>query len=298
MDRQTGITATPNAPAGKIPQPSEPLLPDDQWGHRAWELLQKLRLRAPLIQCITNVVSMDLMANVLLAAGASPAMLSSIDEISDFTPGVDALCINIGTLSEDGLASMRAAAATAAAAGRPWVLDPVAVNASDFRMEACLGLLELRPAVIRGNASEILGLASARRIRNSKGVDSSHQSFDAVEAAKSLSRSSGAIVAVSGAVDYITDGHMVVGARNGVSMLQKITATGCAVTALIAAFISIEPLRALEATACALSIFGVAAELGIEMASGPASLRMHLIDSLDGLNEDVLVSKMNVFGVS
>ncbi|KAH0462786.1 hypothetical protein IEQ34_010361 [Dendrobium chrysotoxum] len=119
-----------------------------------------------------------------------------------------------------------------------------------------------------------------------------------MKAAKSLSRSSGAIVAVSGAVDYITDGHMVVGARNGVSMLQEITATGCAVSALIAAFISVEPLSALEATACALSIFGVAAELGMEMATGPASLRMHLIDSLDGLNEHVSVSRMNVLRVS
>ncbi|XP_020596196.1 hydroxyethylthiazole kinase-like [Phalaenopsis equestris] len=290
MDAETDITAA--APAGKVPQSPEPHLSDDQWGRRGWELLQKLRSRAPLIQCITNFVSMDLMANVLLAIGASPAMLSTLTEISDFTPGVDALCINIGTLSEDWLVSMTAAAAVEA--GRPWVLDPVAVSASDFRMEACISLLELRPAVIRGNASEILGLASGSRIRNSKGVDSLHQSSDALEAAKSLAKSCGAIVAVSGAVDYITDGRMVVGAQNGVAMLQKITATGCAVTALIAAFIAIEQSNILEATACALSIFGVAAELGMERATGPASLRTHLIDSLHGLDEHLLISRMSI----
>ncbi|XP_020593317.1 hydroxyethylthiazole kinase-like [Phalaenopsis equestris] len=296
MDPESDTTAT--APAGKVPQLPLPHQLDHQWGLWGWELLQKLRSRAPLVQCITNFVSMDLMANVLLAAGACPAMIWSLREISDFTPGVGALCINVGTLSEDGLSSMRAAAAVAAeAAGRPWVLDPAAVSASDFRMEGCIGLLELRPAVIRGNASEILALASARRIKNSKGADSTHKSSDAFEAAKSLSQSSGAIVAVSGAVDFITDGRIVVAVQNGVAMLQKITATGCAVTALIAAFIAIEQSNILEATACALSIFGVAAELGMEKATGPASLRMHLIDSLHGLNEHLLVPKMCIMRV-
>ncbi|KAK8963356.1 hypothetical protein KSP40_PGU018112 [Platanthera guangdongensis] len=160
--------ATATATAGMIPQPAERNSPEDRWGRRAWELLEKIRRRTPLVQCITNFVSMDLMANVLLASGASPAMLHSLQEISDFTPGVDALCINIGTLSEDWLPSMRAAAAAAAEAGRPWVLDPVAVSASDYRMEACIGLLELRPAAIRGNASEILGLVSSSRFGKNK----------------------------------------------------------------------------------------------------------------------------------
>lgn len=111
---------------------------------------------------------------------------------------------------------------------------------------------------------------------------------------QSLWQSTGAVVAVSGAIDYITDGQMVIAVRNGTAMLQKITATGCAVTALIAAFIAIEPSRTLEAAACALSVFGVAAELGAEAARGPASLRMHLIDSLYGLNEDALLSRVSI----
>jgi hydroxyethylthiazole kinase len=126
------------------------------WGQRAWSLLSAVRARAPLVQCITNLVSMDIAANVLLASGASPAMVHSLREVPDFTPRCAAVYINVGTLSEDWLPSMRAAAC----AGRPWVLDPVAAAASGFRMEACLELLSLCPAVVRGNASEILALAS------------------------------------------------------------------------------------------------------------------------------------------
>ncbi|KAG2588728.1 hydroxyethylthiazole kinase-like [Panicum virgatum] len=231
------------------------------WGRRAWSLLSAVRARAPLVQCITNLVSMDIAANALLAAGASPAMVHSLREVPDFTPRCDAVYVNVGTLSEDWLPSMRAAAST----GRPWVLDPVAAAASGFRMEACLELLALRPAVVRGNASEILALAdrSVPASSNFKGADSSHESVDALEAAKALALSSGTVVAVSGAVDFITNGEQVVGASNGVSMMQKITATGCAVTALIAAFVAVEPSDALVAAACALAIFGQAGEIGM-----------------------------------
>ncbi|XP_042384733.1 hydroxyethylthiazole kinase-like [Zingiber officinale] len=268
------------------------------WGGRAWGFLERVRSRAPLVQCITNFVSMDLMANALLAAGASPAMVHSLREIEDLTPRVDALCVNIGTLSDGWLPSMQAAAAAASRAGRPWVLDPVAVSASDFRMEACLGLVALGPTVIRGNPSEIIALCRACRNRDSKGVDSSHESLDALESAKSLAFRSGSIVAVSGATDYITDGKKVIAAKNGVAMLQKITATGCTVTALIAAFVAVEPSNPLEATACALSVFGLAAELGFEMARGPASLRVHMIDSLHGLDANAVLSGAQISVVS
>lgn len=129
---------------------------------------------------------------------------------------------------------------------------------------------------------------------NSKGADSSHESTDAVEAAKSLAQACGAIVGVSGAVDIITDGQRVVGAHNGVAMMQHITATGCSVTALIAAFVAVDPLHPFEATASALSVFGVAGEMGMDMAKGPASLRMHLIDSLYGLDEAAVLGRVKI----
>lgn len=264
-----------------------------QWAAKAWNHLTQLRNQSPLIQCITNYVSMDLMANTLLSAGASPAMIHSLREIPDFTPQIHALCINVGTLTDDWLPAMRTAAKLATQLGKPWVLDPVAAGATSFRLQACLELVELKPTVIRGNGSEIMALCKGS-VGSSKGVDSSHESIHAVEAAKSLAQASGAVVAVSGAVDIITDGQRVVGAHNGVPMMQCITATGCSVTALIAAFVAIDPLHALEATASALSIFGVAGEMGMDMAKGPASLRMHLIDSLYRLDEADVLAHVNI----
>ncbi|XAR62741.1 Hydroxyethylthiazole kinase [Bertholletia excelsa] len=268
-----------------------------EWGPTVWMHLSTVRQRSPLVQCITNFVSMDLMANTLLSAGASPAMIHSLQEIPDFTPIADALCINVGTLTADWLPAMKAAAAAATAAGKPWVLDPVAAGVSVFRLNACLELVELKPTVIRGNASEIMALTKASGGHN-KGVDSCHESTDAMEAAKSLARSSGCIVAASGAVDIVTDGQKVAGAQNGVPMMQKITATGCSVTALIASFVAIDPSRAFEATASALSVFGIAGEIGMDMAKGPASLRMHMIDSLHGLDEATVIRRANIVNLS
>ncbi|KAK9732565.1 hypothetical protein RND81_04G006900 [Saponaria officinalis] len=124
--------------------------------------------------------------------------------------------------------------------------------------------------------------------------DSLHESVDALEAAKSLAQASGAVVAVSGAMDIVTDGNQVIGAHNGVPMMQKIT-SGCSVTALIAAFVAVEPTHALEAAVSALSIFGVAGELGMESAKGPASLRVNLIDSLCGLDEGTVLKFFHYF---
>lgn len=131
------------------------------WSQKAWALLSTVRSQSPLIQCITNFVSMDLMANTLLSAGASPAMLHTLEELPEFTPQVHALCVNVGTLSAGWLPAMKLAAELAHKSGKPWVLDPVAAGASSFRLKACLELVELKPTVIRGNGSEIIALAKA-----------------------------------------------------------------------------------------------------------------------------------------
>lgn len=192
---------------------------------------------------------------------------------------------------------MKSAAELAIQLGKPWVLDPVAAGASSFRLKACLELVQLKPTVIRGNGSEIIALFKAS-VGPTKGADSIHDSTDAIEAAKSLAQTSGSIVAVSGAVDIVTDGKKVVGAHNGVAMLQRITATGCSVTALIAAFVAVDPLHAFEATTTALSIFGVAGEIAMDMARGPASLRLHLIDSLYGLDQATVLGRVNIRSLS
>ncbi|KAI3683370.1 hypothetical protein L1987_83873 [Smallanthus sonchifolius] len=267
------------------------------WGSKSWTYVSSLRQQSPLIQCITNLVSMDLMANTLLAAGASPAMIHSILEIPDFTPHTQAVLINVGTLTPEWLPAMKAAGGLANQLGKPWVLDPAAVGASSFRLKACLELIELKPTVIRGNGSEIISLSMAS-IGSTKGADSLHESSDAVEAAKSLAKSSGAIVGVSGSVDFVTDGQRVVGAHNGLPMMQKITASGCAVTALIAAFVAIDPTRPFEATASAFSVFSLAGEIGMGLAKGPASLRMHLVDSLHGLDQETVLERVKITSFS
>lgn len=279
----------PDADHSREPKEMEP----SGWGPTAWSHLSLLRRQSPLVQCITNFVSMDLVANTLLSAGASPAMIHSPHEIPDFTPNTSALCINVGTLSADWLPPMKMAANLISKSSKPWVLDPVAVGSSTFRLQACLELIKLKPTVIKGNGSEIIALSEAST-GHAKGVDSAHESMDAVEAAKLLAQATGAIVAVSGAVDIITDGQRVVGVRNGVRMMQKITATGCAASALVAAFLAVDQSHALEATASAMSVFGVAGEMGMSMAKGPASLRMHLIDSLYGLDEGVVLGRTNI----
>ncbi|KFK39704.1 hypothetical protein AALP_AA3G277800 [Arabis alpina] len=264
-----------------------------EWGSGVWAHLTTVRQRSPLVQCITNFVSMDLVANTLLSAGASPAMVHSVVEIPDFTPHIHALCVNVGTLTPDWLPSMKSAAELASKLGKPWVLDPAAVSCSGFRLKSCLELVELKPTVIKGNGSEIIALSSASP-GQTRGADSSHESTDAIEAAKSLAFSSGAIVAVSGAVDIVTDGKRVIGVHNGTKMMQKITATGCSLAGLIAAFLAVDQLQPLEATVSAMSVFGIAGELGEAMSKGPASLRMHLIDSLYGLDETMVLSRVNI----
>ncbi|KAL8479781.1 hypothetical protein ACS0TY_026641 [Phlomoides rotata] len=279
----------------KTSDPREPVEEStESWARKAWAHFDSVRRASPLIQCITNFISMDLVANVLLSAGASPAMLHSAEEIPDFTPKTHALYINVGTLVPDWLPAMKAAAQVAIECNKPWVLDPVAAGASGFRLKACLDLLKLGPTVVRGNGSEIMALFNGAVDDNSKGADSTHESTDAIEAAKSLAHMTGGIIAVSGATDIVTDGERVVAAQNGVAMLQKVTATGCAVTALIAAFVAVRPSHPFEATVTALSVFGVAGEMAAELAQGPGSLRMHLIDALHCLDRATLLQRVNI----
>lgn len=265
----------------------------ESWGNDAWKAMCKVRESQPLVQCITNFVSMDIMANTLLAAGASPAMVHAVEEITEFTALSNALCINIGTLSPNWIFSMKVAATRANELQKPWVLDPVGVGATRFRTEKCIELIHLKPTVIRGNASEIMAVVGAST-GPTKGVDSTKASTDAVEAAKELARLAHCIVAVSGAVDLVTDGKRVLGVSNGVALLQRITATGCAVTSLIAAFVSVNPGRPLEATAFALALFGLAAEIGNERANGPASLRVNMLDALHSLDETSVTSRIRI----
>ncbi|KAK9842263.1 hypothetical protein WJX81_003512 [Elliptochloris bilobata] len=265
-------------------------------GASAWELFCKVKETGPLIQCITNFVSMDIMANMLLAAGASPAMAHSREEAAEFVRLASAVLINVGTLSPEWTDSMRATATAARELGKPWVLDPVGAGATTFRTQTILSLVDLKPTLIRGNASEVMAVAGG--VGTVRGVDSTASAVEALSLGKDLARRVGCVVAISGATDLVTDGHRVVACRNGTPLLTKVTATGCAVTALAAAFIACAPHDPLTATAHALAVFGLAAELAAREARGPASLRVGLLDALYSVKqsqvcENVLLNEAN-----
>jgi len=255
---------------------------------RCWVSLQVIRREAPLVQNITNFVSMDVVANGLLALGASPAMVHAKEEVVDFAKIARALVINIGTLTPPWVASMTEAVKAMRAKGKPWVLDPVGVGATTYRTKVASELAAMKPSVIRANASEILALAGAA-LGPTKGVDSTHGSDEAVEVADQLAKQLGTVVAVTGAIDYVTDGERRLRVNNGHQMMTKVTALGCLASSVVAAFLAVDE-DPLNAAAEALAVYGLAAEQAATKASGPGSLRWLLLDHLASLDEAAVIN--------
>ncbi|MDR3517070.1 MAG: hydroxyethylthiazole kinase [Azospirillaceae bacterium] len=260
---------------------------------KAWvaELFERVRKRNPLVHNITNFVAMDISANLLLAAGASPAMVHAEEEAADFARISDALVINIGTLSPSWVAAMVAAATAARDAGKPWVLDPVGVGATAFRTATVHRLVALRPTIIRGNASEILSIAGAEG--GGKGVDSRANSDSARAVAQRLAADLGTVIAVTGAVDYVTDGQRTFAIAGGHPLMTSVTAVGCAATALVGAFVAVES-DAVRAAAAALGTLAVAGEIAAEGAAGPGSFRVRLLDTLATLDTATLTARLRL----
>lgn len=252
--------------------------------------LTSMRAHAPLVHCITNYVAMNVAANVLLAAGASPAMVHAQEEAAEFASLATALTINIGTLSSPWLAAMKLAADSANASGKPWVLDPVAHHATAFRRRAIGELLELRPTIIRGNASEIITLSGGHS--ESRGVDSKDAVAAAEDAAVRLATRQQTIVAVTGAVDFVTDGVSSVHIRGGSPLMPQITALGCSLTCMVGAFAGNRPAHPLGATAAALAYFKLAGEVAARQAVGPGSFSWRFLDALASIEQHDLVTWM------
>ena len=238
--------------------------------------LDQMRAQAPLVHNITNYVAMNVMANVLLAVGASPAMVHARAEVAEFAGLAQALTVNIGTADPDWVDSMALAAEVMTLAGRPWVLDPVGVGATRFRQEACARLLDLGPSIIRGNASEILTLAGTAAA--GRGADAADSVGAAQNAAWALARRSGAVVAVSGPEDFVTDGQHSYHVGNGHPMMPRITALGCSLNGVIAAF-AVGALS-LPATVSALACYGLAGEQAGARSTGPGGFQPAFLDAL------------------
>lgn len=235
-------------------------------------VLADLRGAPPLVQCITNAVVTNFTANALLALGASPAMCDIPGEAGLFAGITGGVLVNLGTPT----AEQREAAREAVAAGTPWVLDPVAVGALPVRTALAHELLGARPAVVRGNASEILALAGAGA--GGRGVDSTDSPEAALDAARALAIRTGGTVAVSGPVDLIVDADRVARVSGGSVLLTRVTGGGCALGAAMAALLSVT--GGFEAATTASAIWAVASERAEAASSGPGSFAVAFLDAL------------------
>lgn len=252
----------------------------------AWASLQAIREGAPLVHAITNQVAMEVSANCLLAIGASPMMAIDPSEVEDVVDVADALVVNLGTPTPGRLGASRRAVARAAARRLPWVLDPVGAGATPYRTRAARELTAAGPAVIRANASEVLALVDDSSAPG-RGVASRHRSDQAIDAAGRLALRSGAVVAVTGEVDRITDGSRWREVRNGDPRMTRVTALGCALSAVLGAFLAVQPDPLLAASQ-AIGVFGLAGERAAAAAAGPGSLRWQIIDHLALLDQATL----------
>lgn len=267
------------------------------------EFLENVRRMGPLVHNITNYVTVNDCANVLLACGASPIMAEDIGEVEEITSICNSLNINIGTLTAATIPAMLAAGKEANQLGHPVVLDPVGAGASKLRTETALQLLKaLRFTVIRGNASEIKTLAIAFLTNSTmagiaggtKGVDanvadsSTEENLDSVVTfAKKFAEASGAVIVITGAIDIVADSEKAFCIRNGHPMMSRITGTGCMLSAMTAAYLAANPHHPLEAAAaavCAMGLCGEQAFARLAGREGNAAYRNHIIDEIYHLN--------------
>lgn len=253
------------------------------------DCLDHVRAKAPLIHCITNYVTVNDVANMLLACGGSPVMSDDVEEVEEVTALAAGLCLNIGTLNRRTVPSMFAAGRRANTLGHPVVLDPVGAGSSALRTRTARELAQiLRPAVIRCNISEIKALTAG--LETTRGVDAAPADAvteDSLAAGVSFVKSAavrlGAVAAVTGAIDLVSDGETCYVIRNGRPEMGRITGTGCQLSALTAAFLAANPGRSLEAAAAAAAAMGLAGEIGwanMAPADGNATYRNRIIDAI------------------
>src|SRR6185437_7700000 len=243
----------------------------------AARLVGELHARGPRVHCITNTVAQAYTANMLLAAGGVPSMTLSAEEIGGFVARADALLVNLGTFDAERRAATGVAIAAAHEHRRPWVLDPVFVDRSASRAAFARDLVRRGARVVRLNHAELTALADGATR----------------EDAMAYARATGVVVAVSGAADLITDGMRTIAIGNGHPLMARVTAMGCAGSALVAACLSLEP-DGLMASAAALIALGVAGEIAAEKSAGPGSFAFHIIDALAALDAPTLMARAKV----
>ena len=263
---------------------------------------ENVRKNCPLIHNITNYVTVNDCANIVLACGASPIMSDDKDEVAEITTICGGLNINIGTLNSRTIESMLIAGKRANELNHPVVLDPVGAGASKLRTEPAQKLLEeVKFTVIRGNISEIKTLASGSG--TTKGVDAdvadkvTEDNLDsAVAFAKAFAAKTGAVIAITGAIDIVADGNKAYCIRNGHPMMSSITGTGCQLSAMTTAFVTANPEHPLEAAAAAVCAMGYAGEIAHSRLSeldGNSTYRNYIIDAIYNMSPEMLEKGAN-----
>jgi hydroxyethylthiazole kinase len=258
---------------------------------KIWETICMVRKTSTLVHNITNYVVMNTTANALLAIGASPVMAHAEEEVEEMVKIASALVINMGTLSEHWVKSMKLALKKANEMKKPVVFDPVGAGATPYRNKVVAELLKTGSFdVVRGNASEIMSMVSAAQ---TKGVDSTASSHNAFDAAKIFNEKYKSVVCISGETDYVIDGKKMAKIHNGDVMMTKVTGLGCTATALIGAFIGSEKDYFL-ATASAMCLMGVTGELAAKISKGPGSLQLNFIDKLYNITKEEFLSAVKI----
>lgn len=264
------------------------------------EMLENVRAKSPLIHNITNYVTVNDCANILLACGGSPIMADDPEEVEEITSICGGLNINIGTLNSRTIPSMLLAGKKANALGHPVVLDPVGAGASTLRTQTAYKLLEqVKFAVIRGNISEIKTLANGQG--TTKGVDADvadtvteENLAQTVAFAKAFAQKSGAVIAITGAIDIVADAQKAYCIYNGHPMMRSVTGTGCQLSAMTAAYVTANPNNMLDAVAAAVCAMGICGEIAYERissADGNASYRDYIIDAVYRLDGETLKNR-------
>ncbi len=261
--------------------------------------LENVKKKAPRMHNITNFVTVNDCANIVLACGAAPIMANDPQEVEEITAICSGLHINIGTLNSGAMEAMILAGQRANALGHPVVLDPVGAGASTFRTTSAKRLLDaVRFTVIRGNISEIKALAGASAATLGVDANAADQVTEealeeAIAFAKAFARKTGAVLAITGAIDIVCDGETAYVIRNGHPMMSAVTGTGCMLSAITAAYVTAtpeDPLGAAAAAVCAMGLAGEMAHGRLTALDGNASYRNYIIDAIYTMTPEQLAA--------
>jgi len=267
---------------------------ESEFAKKTVEILREIRRCQPLVHHITNLVVMNSTANVTLAIGGSPIMAHAHEEMAAMSAFTSVLNLNIGTLTPYWIDSMIMAGRIAGQRGIPIVLDPVGSGATPLRTEAAKKILaEIPVTVIRGNASEVMSLFSKAEEIKIRGVDSL-ETVDAVRyGAHRMAAELKKVIAITGEIDFVTNGDSSVEIHNGHPMFSRVTGTGCAATTVISCFCAVES-DPFIATASALGYYGLAGEEAAKTSNGPGSFQVALYDALYSLSEETMMEKLRI----